>query len=111
MLQPSFTKTTGQSSTRSVSDREIVLAKSENPFAGRSRWQSRSSAQHANSCLHCSLAWIEMRMIVVHLLRAFDLVGLEDESRNWIERQRIFFLWEKLPLRVRIEAVDGFQAE
>jgi hypothetical protein len=52
-----------------------------------------------------------MRMIVVHLLRAFDLVGLEDESRNWIERQRIFFLWEKLPLRVRVEAVDGFQAE
>jgi cytochrome P450 len=55
----------------------------------------------------CSLAWIEMRMIVVHLLRAFDLVGLEYESRDWIERQRIFFLWEKLPLRVRISAFDG----
>jgi hypothetical protein len=48
-----------------------------------------------------------MRMIVVHLLRAFDLVGLEYESRDWIERQRIFFLWEKLPLRVRISAFDG----
>ena len=48
-----------------------------------------------------------MRMIVVHLLRAFDLVGLDDGSRDWIERQRVFFLWEKLPLWVRIAAVDG----
>jgi hypothetical protein len=47
-----------------------------------------------------------MRMIVVHLLRAFDLVGLDDESRDWIERQKIFFLWEKLPLWVRVVAVD-----
>jgi cytochrome P450 len=48
------------------------------------------------------LAWIEMRVIVVELLRAFDLVALGEESKGWIERQRIFFLWERLPLQVRI---------
>jgi cytochrome P450 len=55
----------------------------------------------------CSLAWVEMRMILVFLLSAFDLVALAPESVGWIERQRIFFLWEKLALRVRIAAVDG----
>jgi hypothetical protein len=44
-------------------------------------------------------------------LRAFDLVELGDESRDWIERQKIFFLWEKLPLRVRISAVDGLSSQ
>lgn len=48
-----------------------------------------------------------MRMIVVALLREFDLVALGEESRDWIERQRIFFLWEKLPLHVRIQSVAG----
>jgi hypothetical protein len=48
-----------------------------------------------------------MRMILVFLLSAFDLVALAPESVGWIERQRIFFLWEKLALRVRIAAVDG----
>jgi hypothetical protein len=52
-----------------------------------------------------------MRMIVVHLLRAFDLVGLDDGSQDWIERQRVFFLWEKLPLWVRIAAVNGLSGQ
>jgi len=55
----------------------------------------------------CSLAWIEMRMIVVSLLCTFDLVALAQGSADWIERQRIFFLWEKLPLVVQMKAGDG----
>jgi len=43
-----------------------------------------------------------MRMIVVSLLLTFDLVALEPESADWIERQKIFFLWEKLPLYVQL---------
>jgi hypothetical protein len=46
-------------------------------------------------------------MIVVALLREFDLVALAQDSTDWIERQRIFFLWERLPLRVRIQPVAG----
>lgn len=48
------------------------------------------------------MALIEMRMILSHLIHAFDLVELQLDSENWIERQKIFFLWEKLPLLVRI---------
>jgi cytochrome P450 len=57
--------------------------------------------------LYRSLAWIEMRMTVVALLREFDLVALAQDSTDWIERQRIFFLWERLPLGVRIQPVAG----
>jgi len=45
-----------------------------------------------------------MRMIMVFLLRKLDLIALAEESKGWIERQRIFFLWEKLPLLVQISA-------
>jgi hypothetical protein len=48
-----------------------------------------------------------MRIIVVALLREFDLVALGQESEDWIERQRVFFLWERLPLHVQIRSVAG----
>lgn len=51
---------------------------------------------------HHSLAWIEMRMVLASLLLDFDLLEVQSDSRDWIERQKIFFLWEKLPLNVRI---------
>lgn len=49
------------------------------------------------------MAWIEMRMVLAHLVYAFDLVELEHSSEDWIDRQKIFFLWEKLPLHVKIK--------
>jgi hypothetical protein len=71
-------------------------------------WAPLSDFQHADVCLFCcSLAWIEMRMVVVSLLREFDLVALGRESEDWIERQRVFFLWERLPLHVQIRSVGG----
>jgi hypothetical protein len=41
-------------------------------------------------------------MILAFLLYDFDLVEVEPSSRDWIDRQKIFFLWEKLPLNIRI---------
>ena len=49
-----------------------------------------------------SLAWIEMRMVLASLLFEFDLLGVELSSADWIDRQKIFFLWQKLPLNIRI---------
>lgn len=45
-------------------------------------------------------------MIMVYILWNFDLVRLESDSQNWIERQKIYSLWEKLPLNVKISARD-----
>lgn len=65
-----------------------------------------SVTMHLLLFVYCSLAWIEMRMILVFLLHTFDLIALAEESKDWIESQRIFFLWEKLPLRVQISAAE-----
>jgi hypothetical protein len=45
-----------------------------------------------------------MRTITASLLRSFDLVALAEgnSGADWIEGQRVFFLWEKVPLHVRI---------
>jgi cytochrome P450 len=52
--------------------------------------------------MYRSLAWIEMRMVLASLLFDFDLLDVQLDSRDWIERQKIFFLWEKLPLSIRM---------
>lgn len=43
-----------------------------------------------------------MRMVLASLLFEFDLLEVEPSSRDWIDRQKIFFLWQKLPLNIRI---------
>lgn len=42
-------------------------------------------------------------MILAYLLFSFDLVSLEPASEDWIGKQKIFFLWEKNPLKIRIK--------
>ncbi|CAH0027348.1 unnamed protein product [Clonostachys rhizophaga] len=53
-------------------------------------------------CLGKNLAWAEMRLILAKLLWSFDLLSLQKDSEQWIERQKIFTLWEKLPLNVKV---------
>jgi hypothetical protein len=46
-----------------------------------------------------------MRSILARVLWHFDL-ELCDESRNWA-RQKVFILWDKPPLNVRLRAREG----
>lgn len=93
-----------------------------------SRWLSASSESSSNSnssskinhpstisafnpfslgprnCLGRNLAYLEMQLILTHLLWAFDLeaegkVGEWNEQKSWI-------LWEKRPLMVRLKCRD-----
>ncbi|KAF0329989.1 toxin biosynthesis cytochrome p450 [Colletotrichum asianum] len=52
-------------------------------------------------CLGKNLAWAEMRMILAYLVWNFDL-ELQSDSQGWIERQKVFMLWEKPDLNVKI---------
>ena len=47
-----------------------------------------------------SLAYAEMHLILARLLFEFD-IELEDEKYDWIN-QRVFTLWEKPPLLLRL---------
>jgi cytochrome P450 len=50
------------------------------------------------------MAYHEMRLLIAKVLYNCDL-ELCDESRDWIERQKVFILWEKLPLMVKVTPV------
>ncbi|UPX09963.1 uncharacterized protein EKO05_0000639 [Ascochyta rabiei] len=56
------------------------------------------------NCLGKNLAYAEMRLILAKLLYTFDLELVQPE-REWMEEQRVFALWEKPPLAVRLTAV------
>ncbi|CCF42007.1 cytochrome P450 ClCP1 [Colletotrichum higginsianum] len=55
-------------------------------------------------CLGRNLAYAEMKTILARLLWKFDLV-LADDSQQWMERQKIFILWERGPLNVYLKPV------
>ncbi|KAI3325720.1 isotrichodermin C-15 hydroxylase [Xylariaceae sp. AK1471] len=85
------------------------------------RWMKETPAEFLNDdktvfkpfsvgprdCIGKNLAWAEMRLILAHLVWKIDFLAIEPESRQWIERQKIFSLLEKLPLNVKIAWRDN----
>ncbi|KAF2819605.1 cytochrome P450 monooxygenase-like protein [Ophiobolus disseminans] len=55
-------------------------------------------------CLGKNLAYAELRLILAHLLFAFDLT-LVDPAQQWMDGQKLFTLWEKPSLMVRLTPV------
>lgn len=51
-----------------------------------------------------SLAYAEMRLILARLLWNFD-IELDERSRRWIDEMKMFVLWEKQPLFVKLTPV------
>ncbi|KAI6092809.1 putative cytochrome P450 [Hypoxylon rubiginosum] len=56
------------------------------------------------NCIGRNLAYAEMRMILARIVYDFDM-KLSDESQKWIERQRAFALWDRIPLHVYLTPV------
>lgn len=52
-----------------------------------------------------SLAYAEMRLIMAKVLFNFDL-ELMPESKDWMEGQKVFTLWEKPSLMVKLHPVQ-----
>ena len=48
----------------------------------------------------------EMRLILARMLWNFDL-KLCDESCGWKESQKVFNVWEKKPLKVKVMSRSG----
>lgn len=53
-----------------------------------------------------SLAYAEMRVILARMVFNFDL-RIAEESKGWMERQKIFLFWQKLPLNVHLTPVTA----
>lgn len=56
------------------------------------------------NCIGVSFAWHEMRLAVAKLVFSFDF-ELCEESRDWT-RQKVYVLWEKNPLYVRVRPLQ-----
>ncbi|KAI1388851.1 putative cytochrome P450 [Hypoxylon trugodes] len=57
------------------------------------------------NCIGRNLAYAEMRLILARIIYEFDL-KLSDDSKNWIERQKTFALWDRIPLYVNLTPVE-----
>ncbi|RYO89206.1 hypothetical protein DL766_003612 [Monosporascus sp. MC13-8B] len=56
------------------------------------------------NCIGKNLAYAEMRLILAKIVWNFDMV-LEDDSRDWLEDQKSYVLWDKPSLNVRLTPV------
>jgi len=53
------------------------------------------------NCLGKNLAYAEMRLILAKLLFTYDL-ELVDRTRNWMDTQKVYVLWDKPGLEVKV---------
>ncbi|KAK8051841.1 cytochrome P450 [Apiospora rasikravindrae] len=57
------------------------------------------------NCIGKNLAYAEMRLILAKIVFNFDL-QLADDSKEWLGRQNVYFLWEKPALHVHLTPVS-----
>ncbi|KAI1753600.1 cytochrome P450 [Xylaria castorea] len=56
------------------------------------------------NCIGRNLAYAEMRLILAKIVYNFDMT-LADDSRDWLDDQRAFVVWEKPALNVHLKPV------
>ncbi|KAI1428035.1 isotrichodermin C-15 hydroxylase [Xylaria sp. FL1777] len=61
------------------------------------------------NCIGRNLAYAEMRIILARLVYDFD-IKIDDGTGDWIERQRTYTLWERVPLGVYLTPVRANKA-
>ncbi|KAH7066434.1 cytochrome P450 [Paraphoma chrysanthemicola] len=60
----------------------------------------------SRDCLGKNMAYHEMRLLLAKVVYNFDL-ELRPQSQEWLQNQRIFTLWEKMPLLVKVKPVSA----
>jgi len=58
------------------------------------------------NCIGQSIAYFEARLLLASVLRQFDC-ELDSSCDDWVARLKIFLLWEKKPLFVRLRESDA----
>lgn len=53
------------------------------------------------NCIGRNLAYIEMRLVLAKLIWHFDF-ELTEEGKNWVEKQYVYTVWEKIPLMIKL---------
>ncbi|KAJ8131179.1 hypothetical protein O1611_g2446 [Lasiodiplodia mahajangana] len=61
------------------------------------------------NCIGRNLAYAEMRIILARIIFDFDL-KMNDESADWIKKQKAYTLWDRVPLKVYLTPVRKVKA-
>jgi cytochrome P450 len=56
------------------------------------------------NCIGLNLAYAEMKVILARILWNFD-IALCEESRDWMDRLKVYTLWMKEPMMVKLTPV------
>ncbi|KAF9700473.1 hypothetical protein EKO04_002068 [Ascochyta lentis] len=57
------------------------------------------------NCIGKNLAYAELRLVAARMFWNFEF-ELQPGCENWPDKQRVFTVWEKTPLMVRLKSVD-----
>ncbi|TEY39982.1 hypothetical protein BOTCAL_0444g00040 [Botryotinia calthae] len=74
-------------------------------FEGDDRKARQPFSNGPANCIGKNLAYAEMRVLLGNVVWGFDLEGGED-SETWLERNKIYVLWKKPELWVKLKRVN-----
>ncbi|KAH8662498.1 cytochrome P450 monooxygenase [Xylariales sp. PMI_506] len=70
-------------------------------FANDKRHGFQPFSTGGRNCLGKNLAYAEMRLILARLVWSYDISLVDQDMGNWVD-QRMYGLWEKPPLNIRL---------
>ncbi|KAF2005008.1 cytochrome P450 ClCP1 [Amniculicola lignicola CBS 123094] len=85
---------------------ERWLADSPEEFANDDRSARAAFSLGPRNCIGRNLAYAEMRLILAKVIYNFDIELDKERCGNWIGEQKIYGLWEKGPLYVKLTNVQ-----
>jgi averantin hydroxylase len=85
---------------------ERWLANPPKEFADDDRAARAPFSLGPRNCIGRNLAYAEMRLILAKVCFNFDLELDEERCGNWIGDQKIYGLWEKASLYVKLTPVQ-----
>ncbi|KAL6808131.1 cytochrome P450 [Trichoderma camerunense] len=71
-------------------------------FAGDKLEAMQAFSVGPRNCIGINLAYAEMRLILAKILFNFD-IQIADSSRDWIKQQRVYTIWEKPALYMKLQ--------
>ncbi|KAF9870881.1 hypothetical protein CkaCkLH20_11553 [Colletotrichum karsti] len=72
----------------------------ESSFDSDDRSASQPFSFGPRNCIGKSMAYAELRIVLAKLLWNFDL-ELVDSSEDWVRQQKIYLIWQKVPLMAK----------
>ena len=85
---------------------ERWLADAPAEFAKDDRAARQPFVMGPRNCIGRNLAYAEMRLILAKVCFNFDMELDETRCSEWIKEQKIFVLWEKGPLWVKLKIAE-----